>query len=68
MSGDTDSGNNATDVFPTTSGAPDTVYGGGTCVDNVGNNVPCTDAFIASYNAVRGRTLRFPRRRSVLRP
>ena len=54
VSGDTDSGNNATDVFPTTSGAPDTVYGGGTCVDNVGNNVPCTDAFIASYNAVTG--------------
>ena len=33
VSGDTDSGNDSTDAFPTTSGALDTVYGGGTCLD-----------------------------------
>jgi hypothetical protein len=54
VSGDTDSGNNSTDAFPTTSGAIDATYGGGSCVDNVGNTVPCTDAFIASYNPVTG--------------
>ena len=54
VSGDTDSGNNSTNAFPTTSGAIDTAYGGGTCQDNIGNSVPCTDAFIASYNPVTG--------------
>jgi len=50
VSGDTDSGNATTDPFPTTTGAIDVTYGGGTCTDSVGNTVPCTDAFIASYN------------------
>ena len=48
VSGDTDSGNGGSDAFPTVA-ALDTTYGGGTCVDNVGNSVPCTDAFIAEY-------------------
>ena len=49
VSGDTDSGNGSTAAFPTTA-AVDSTYGGGTCVDSVGNNVPCTDAFVAAYS------------------
>jgi Beta-propeller repeat len=50
VSGDTDSGNGSTTAFPTTA-AIDSTYGGGTCVDSVGNSVPCTDAFVAAYSA-----------------
>jgi hypothetical protein len=49
VSGDTDSGNGSTTAFPTAA-AIDGTYGGGTCVDSVGNNVPCTDAFVAAYS------------------
>ena len=48
VSGDTDSGNGGSDSFPTVA-ALDATYGGGTCLDSVGNSVPCTDAFIAEY-------------------
>lgn len=50
VTGDTDSGNGTTEAFPTTA-AISTTYGGGTCVDSIGNNVPCTDAFVAAYGA-----------------
>jgi hypothetical protein len=49
VSGDTDSGNGSTTAFPTAA-AIDGTYGGGTCVDSVGNSVPCTDAFVAAYS------------------
>ena len=49
VTGDTDSGNGTTAAFPTTA-AIDTTYGGGTCKDSIGNNVPCTDAFVAAYS------------------
>lgn len=45
VTGDTDSSDFPT-VAPVTGGS---TYGGGTCVNSVGNNVPCPDAFIASY-------------------
>ncbi|HEX8812863.1 MAG TPA: SBBP repeat-containing protein, partial [Terracidiphilus sp.] len=48
--GDTDSGNGTTAVFPTTAGAISTTYGGGTCMNSGGTNVPCTDAFVAAYS------------------
>ena len=35
--------------FPTTTGAIQTAYGGGTCIGNIGNNVPCTDAFVTTF-------------------
>jgi hypothetical protein len=49
VTGDTDSGNGSTAVFPTTAGAIGNSYGGGTCLDSIGNNVPCTDAFVTAY-------------------
>ncbi len=49
VTGDTDSGNGTTAVFPTTTGAIDGTYAGGSCKDSVGNTVPCTDAFVAAY-------------------
>jgi len=49
VTGDTDSGNGATVVFPTTAGALDGTYGGGTCINSGGANVPCTDAFVTAY-------------------
>ena len=50
VTGDTDSGNGSTAVFPTTSGASDTTYGGGTCLSG-SVSVPCTDAFITVYTS-----------------
>jgi hypothetical protein len=49
VTGDTTSGNGTTAAFPTTSGALDGTYGGGTCVNSANTNVPCTDAFITAY-------------------
>lgn len=48
VTGDTDSGNGTTSMFPTVN-AFDLTYGGGTCVNSVGISVPCPDAFIAAY-------------------
>jgi Beta-propeller repeat len=48
VTGDTDSGNGSTAVFPTKS-ALDGTFGGGTCTINNGT-VPCPDAFIAAYS------------------
>ncbi len=48
VTGDTDSGNGSTAVFPTKN-ALDSTYGGGTCLNSGNTNVPCTDAFIAAY-------------------
>ncbi len=48
VTGDTDSGNGATAKFPTTAGAIDGAYAGGTCVSG-STNVPCTDAFVTAY-------------------
>jgi len=50
VTGDTDSGNGSTGAFPTTSGAIDASYGGGSCVDSIGNTVPCPDAFVTAYS------------------
>ena len=50
VTGDTDSGNGSTAVFPTKT-ALDGTYGGGTCVNSGNTNVPCTDAFIAAYGS-----------------
>lgn len=50
VTGDTDSGNGSTGAFPTTSGAVDASYGGGSCLDSVGNHVPCPDAFVTAYS------------------
>jgi hypothetical protein len=49
VTGDTDSGNGSTEAFPTTTGAIDASYGGGSCVDSIGNTVPCPDAFVTSF-------------------
>jgi len=49
VTGDTTSGNGSTASFPTITGALQATYGGGTCVDNIGDNVPCTDAFVTAY-------------------
>lgn len=52
VTGDTDSGNGSTAVFPTTTGAIDTAYGSTslqTCTDSGGATVPCTDAFVTAY-------------------
>jgi Beta-propeller repeat len=54
VTGDTDSGNGSTAVFPTTA-ALDGTYGGGTCVNSGGISVPCTDAFIAAYTAAQAK-------------
>jgi len=51
VTGDTDSGNGSTALFPTKS-ALDTTYGGGTCfssTDTTVPTVPCPEAFIAAY-------------------
>ena len=48
VTGDTTSGNGSTAVFPTTN-ALDGTYGGGTCVNSGGANVPCPDAFVTAY-------------------
>ena len=48
VTGDTDSGNGTTVVFPTTTGAIGTSFGGGSCV-NGSTSVPCPDAFVTSY-------------------
>lgn len=48
VTGDTDSGNGSTAVFPTKN-ALDSTYGGGTCLNSSNTNVPCTDAFITAY-------------------
>ena len=53
VTGDTDSGNGSTAVFPTKS-ALDGTYGGGTCIGSTGANVPCPDAFIAAYGPATG--------------
>jgi hypothetical protein len=50
VTGDTDSGNGSSAAFPTTTGAIDTTYGGGSCLDSVGNTVPCPDAFVTAYS------------------
>ena len=50
VTGDTDSGNGSTGAFPTTTGAIDASYGGGSCVDSIGNTVPCPDAFVTSFS------------------
>jgi hypothetical protein len=53
VTGDTTSGNNlsgATSVFPTTSGALDGTYGGGTCVNSSNINIPCPNGFITAYS------------------
>jgi hypothetical protein len=51
VTGDTDSGNGTTSVFPTVN-AVDPTFGGGTCTLN---NAPaiCTDGFITAYTAVQ---------------
>jgi len=51
VTGDTDSGNSSTAVFPTTA-ALDGTYGGGICTSG-SNNVPCPDAFIAAYTSAQ---------------
>jgi hypothetical protein len=48
VTGDTDSGNGSTAVFPTEN-ALDGTFGGGTCM-NGSVTVPCPDAFIAAYS------------------
>ncbi len=48
VTGDTDSGNGSTAVFPAKN-ALDGTYGGGTCLNSLNASVPCTDAFIAAY-------------------
>jgi hypothetical protein len=48
VTGDTDSGNGSTAVFPTKN-ALDGTYGAGTCLSSSNTNVPCTDAFVAAY-------------------
>lgn len=50
VTGDTSSGNGSTGAFPTTTGAIDASYGGGSCVDSIGNTVPCPDAFVTSFS------------------
>jgi hypothetical protein len=49
VTGDTDSGNGSTTPFPTTTGAIDTTYGGGTCENGGGVSVPCPTGFITAY-------------------
>jgi hypothetical protein len=49
VTGETDSGG-STAVFPTTSGAVDGTFGGGTCTSG-STNVPCPDAFITAYGS-----------------
>jgi Beta-propeller repeat len=48
VTGDTNSGNGSTGVFPTKNPL-DGTYGGGTCATTTGN-IPCPDAFIAAYS------------------
>jgi hypothetical protein len=48
VTGDTDSGNGSTAVFPTKN-ALDNTYGGGTCVIN-NSSVPCPDAFVTAFS------------------
>ena len=49
VTGDTDSGNGSTATFPTTAGAIDGTYGGGSCMNSSSVSVPCPDAFVAAY-------------------
>jgi hypothetical protein len=49
VTGDTDSGNGSTSVFPTTNALDGTYGGTGSCLSSVGGAVPCPDAFIAAY-------------------
>lgn len=49
MTGETDSGG-STAVFPTTTGAVDGTFGGGTCTSG-STSVPCPDAFITAYGS-----------------
>jgi hypothetical protein len=48
VTGDTTSGNGSTTAFPLKN-ALDSTFGGGTCVNSGGGNVPCPDAFITAY-------------------
>ena len=48
VTGDTTSGNGTTTAFPLKN-ALDSTFGGGTCVNSGGGNVPCPDAFITAY-------------------
>ncbi|MFZ0318862.1 MAG: SBBP repeat-containing protein [Candidatus Sulfotelmatobacter sp.] len=53
VTGDTTSGNSlngATTAFPTTTGALDGTYGGGTCVNSSNINIPCPNGFITAYS------------------
>ncbi len=50
VTGDTDSGNGTTAAFPTVSPLDGTYGGTGSCSDNIGNPVPCPDAFVAAYS------------------
>ena len=49
VTGDTDSGNGTTAVFPTTVGSISGTFGGGTCLNSGSVNVPCTDAFVTAF-------------------
>jgi len=49
VTGETDSGG-STAVFPTTTGAVDGTFGGGTCTSG-STNVPCPDAFITAFGS-----------------
>jgi len=49
VTGDTDSGNGSTAVFPTKN-ALDGTFGGGACTNGNNLSVPCPDAFIAAYS------------------
>jgi hypothetical protein len=50
VTGDTDSGNGSTAVFPT-KGALDGTFGGGACKNGNNLSVPCPDAFITAYSS-----------------
>ncbi len=50
ITGDTDSGNGTTAAFPTLAALQGTYGGTGSCTDNIGNPVPCPDAFVAAYS------------------
>jgi len=51
VTGDTDSGNGGTSVFPTAGTPIDGTYGGGTCTGANNTNVPCPDAFVTAYGS-----------------
>ena len=52
VAGDTDSGNGGTSAFPTLN-ALDPTWGGGSCLNQNNNTVPCPNGYITAYTTVQ---------------